>query len=431
MTNWAMIGVFNRVLAASGMITIRGFPTIFGYFFSMRLIRDNPNWTFFPESFRHLAENTHSFWVSSGFLTVVGILAILELAAVRYPDFKEILVQYVDRYAKPIESGIIVLGMVPAAEVQEFQKVIDGAAQMQAASFGGFTVLMMILAGWVTWNLCRIRAEVLETIQEIDPENDLKLQSLSNYLGEIAVAAVFFALIFLPLLALILTVIGGLTGLLFQRLWAKHERNHSHSCAACAAAGKETIVSDCALICPECGTEQPDIRRVGWFGFSGSRPLDGMSPEQHACRLLSAHRCRWCASPLDRSHACPRCGREQWTDELCAFYLGQTDRRCGLLLLLAAFGFVFGLLALILFRPLVVRPLSVHLSEGDRFMVAFVMMFLKLLILILYVLVSLIPVVGALPLLGRYLLVRSKFLRSLERTKAGRHSALEHGITAP
>ena len=308
---------------------------------------------------------------------------------------------------------IIILGMVPAAEVQEVQKLMDGGTQVQAASFGGFTFVMAIAAGSVTWFLCQIRSRVLETIQEIDPENDLKLQSLSNYLGETAVVTIFFAMVFLPVLALILTAIGILTGILFQRLWAKYERNHSHSCAACAAVGKETTVSDCALICPECGTEQPDVRQVGWFGFSGSHPLEGMSMEQHAYRLLAAHRCRWCASPLNHSHVCPRCGRKQWTDELQDYYLRQTDLRGQALLLLAVFGGFFGITALILFRPLAVRPLSVHLNTGDRFMVAFVMMFLKLLVLIL----SIIPIVGALPLLGRYLFIRSKFLQSLERAE--------------
>lgn len=209
-------------------------------------------------------------------------------------------------------------------------------------------------------------------------------------------------------------------GVLFQRLWAWYERRHSHPCTACAAAGKETAVSDCALICPECGTEQPDVRQVGWFGFSGSSPLAGTPPERHAFRLLAAHRCRWCASPLDRGHGCPRCGRGQWTDELRDYYVRQTDLRSGLLLFFALLFFLFPLgglaLVLIFFRPLALRPLSTHLSAGGRFLIGLVMMFLKLLILIPLVLLSTIPWVGLLALLpfaGRYLFVRAKFLRAV------------------
>jgi hypothetical protein len=156
-----------------------------------------------------------------------------------------------------------------------------------------------------------------------------------------------------------------------------------------------------------------------------------MSPERHAFRLLAAHRCRWCASPLDRSHSCPRCGRKQWTDELLASYVRRTDLRCGLLLLIALGSFLFPaaglLLVLILFRPLAVRPLSVHLSAGGRFLTGLVMMYLKLTILIAMVFLSLVPGMGLLALLalvalllpfaGRYLFVRSKFCSTLKRTE--------------
>jgi len=287
---------------------------------------------------------------------------------------------------------------------------------VQTASFGGLAVIVALAAGCVTGFCCRVRSAVLEQIQTIDPEDDLRLQSLSNYLGEIVLLAIFLALVFLPLLALVLTGIGVLAGVLFQRLWAWYERRHSHPCTACAAAGKETAVSDCALICPECGAEQPDVKRVGWFGFSGSDPLDGMSPERHAFRLLAAHRCRWCASPLEQSNVCSKCGREQWTNNLRDYYVLQTDLRSGLLLLIAlgTFAFPFGGLVLVLlfFRPLAVRPLYVHLSAGDRFFTGFVMSFLKLLILVPLVILSLFPLVGLLallPFVGRYIFVRVKF----------------------
>ena len=93
----------------------------------------------------------------------------------------------------------------------------------------------------------------------------------------------------------------------------------------------------------------------------------------------------------------------------------------GLLLLLALGTFAFpvgGLvLVLVLFRPLAVRPLAVHLSAGERFLTGLLMMFLKLLILVPLILLSMFPVVGLLallPFVGRYLFVRAKFLRALE-----------------
>jgi len=421
MTPGIAIGVISQVLALCGLVSIRMFLPVFLYFLAMRLTLAFPNWTMIPEVVRQMAEHTPAWQMSTVFLTVFGVLSVLELAAVRNPDIKTFLVEDFDRYAKPIVSILLACGVMTTAQTLETKKLIDGATMVQTASFGGLTVVMMIAAGCVTGFCCRIRSAVLEQIHAIDPEDDLKLQSLSNYLGEITLGIIFLTLVLLPPLALALTGLGMLTGILFQRLCVWFERKHSHPCAACAAAGRETPVSDCALICPECGAEQSDVRRVGWFGFSGSRPLDGMSPERHAFRLLAAHRCRWCASPLDRSAVCSRCGRRQWTKDLLSYYLLQTDLRSGLLLLLAlgTFAVPFGglVLVLIFFRPLAVRPLFVHLSAGNRFLTALVMMFLKLLILVPLVLLSMLPVVGLLallPFVGRYLFVRAKFLRTIE-----------------
>ena len=117
----------------------------------------------------------------------------------------------------------------------------------------------------------------------------------------------------------------------------------------------------------------------------------------------------------------------------------QTDLRSGLLLLLALGSFaapVGGLLlVLVFFRPLAVHPLSVHLSAGGRFLIGLVIMFLKLLILVPLVFLSMIPGVGLLALLpfaGRYLFVRAKFCRAIERAKEMRaDAARERGVAAP
>ena len=426
-----VIGVINQVLTLSGLASIRLFLPFFLYFLTMRLTLAYPDCTCIPELIRQLAEHTPAWQVSPVFLSILGLLVAAELVAMRNPDVKQFLVEDFDKYAKPFLSMLLIIGVVTPAQEQEVKELINSAEEIRTASFDWFTIAMMLLAGGMTGFCCRIRSAVLENIHAIDPEDDLGLQTLSNYLGEIALLTIFLMLVFLPALALVLTGIGLLTGVCFQRLLEWYERKHSHPCSACAAAGRNTAVSDCALICPECGTEQPDVRRVGWFGFSGSRPLAGMSPERHAFRLLASHRCRWCASPLDRSHTCPRCGREQWTDELLTSYVRRTDLRCGLLLLIAMGSFVFPaaglLLVLILFRPLAVRPLAVHLSAGGRFLTGLVMMYLKLTILVLMVILSMIPGMGLLALLallalllpfaGRYLYVRAKFFGTLKRTK--------------
>lgn len=416
MTASVAIGLISQALALCGVVSIRMFLPVFLYFLTMKLLLVRPNIPLVPDFVRQMAEHTPEWQTSSIFLTVFGILAALELAAMRNPDIKEFLVEDLDRYAKPVVSFLLILRLVTTAQMLGIEELVGGSSAVQTASFGGFVpVVLAVIGGYATWFCCRVRTVALGVIQSIDPDDDLRLQSLCNYLGEIMLLTVFVVLVVLPPLALILTVAGMLAAMCFQRLWIRYEQRHSHPCAACAAAGRETSVSDCALICPVCGTEQPDVRQVGWFGLSGSSPLADLPPDEHAFRLLAAHRCRWCASPLDRSHVCPRCSREQWTDELQEFYVRRTDIRSGLLMSLTIIPFVGTMLALILFRPFAVRPLAVHLSAGGRFMTSLMMTFLKLLLLVPLILLSAVPLLGLLVLLPRYLSVRAKFLRALAR----------------
>ena len=415
MTPAVAIGIISQVLALSGLVSIRMFLSVFLYFLTMRLAIAHPG--HMPEFILQMAKHTPEWQMSYAFLIVLGILAAAEIAAVRNPEIKSFLVEDFDRYAKPIVSALLSGGLATTAQALEVQELLGGAAKVQTASFIGFPLVMMIIAWCATNFCCRIRAVICRLVQAIDPGNGLGLQNLLNYLGELTLLLIFFVLVFLPILALLLTACGVLLGMAFKRLWASYEKSHSHPCPECAADGRETTVSDCALICPKCGAEQKDVRRVALFGFSGTRPLAGLPPERHAFRLLAAHRCRWCASPLDRSHTCGQCKREQWTKELKAFYVKQTDIRAGILFLAALSTFAFPvvslLLMLIFFRPLVLSPLITHLGAGTRFLAAFLTMFLKLLLFFPLLFLSMIPGIGLLvlaPFIIRYIYVRNRFL---------------------
>ena len=418
MNDLASINAISQVLTLGGATSIRGFPVVFVYFLSKFLINNHQDWQFIPEAIRVQAEHSPEWQMNPFFLAILGLLAALELVAIRVPAIKEFLIEDFDRYAKTVLSLLMSLDVITSTQMIEMERLLGGTPMIQTVPLGGIAMSATLVsaAGCETNFLCRIRSSILMVIHSIDPENDLGLQSLSNNVGEIALLITFFVLVILPPLALGLTIIGMLIGIYLQHLQTKYEQRHSHSCAACAATGKETSVSDCALICPECGTEQSNIRRVNWFGLSGTSPLGNMSREQHAFRLLAAHRCRWCASPLNRVHVCPRCGREQWTDEMRTFYVRQTDLLCNRLALSAFLGWWagLGLLALILFRPLVIRPLSVHLSMKDRFLSG---LFLKMLLLLLLLVFFSWNPLAPLPLLIRYHFVKSRFLHALERTK--------------
>ena len=420
----AIIGAIGQILALCGLISIRMFTPAFLYFFMMRLALTHPDSMLASKMLRQFAE--HASWqISPTFLTILGVLSVLELVAIRIPDVKEFLVEDLDQYVKPIMSILVCFGILPPADASVVNELLNDTMQVQTASIGGVIGIIIVAAtgGYVIWICCRIRSAILELIHMIDPENDFWLQSVFNWMGEITVIVIILLLLSLSTLfvALILTFIVMLTGVLFQRLVAGHEQKHSHLCTACAAVGKNTLVSDCALICPECGTKQPDVCRVGWFGLSGNDSIAWMSPEQHAFSLLSAHRCRWCASPLDRSHVCPRCGREQWTKELLTYYVQQTDQWRGPLIPVAI---PSAPLARIILRLWAIRPLNIHLGTGDRFLTGLRMVFFKMILLvlllpfrILLLFFSMIPIVGSptyLLSVWRYNSTRDVFMRTIE-----------------
>ena len=420
MTPMVAIGVISHVLTLCGLVSIRMFLPGFLYFGALRLAVEYPRYA--PELVAKLASQTPAWQISWPFLAVLGLLACAELAAVRNPDIKQFLVEDLDRYVKPVMAILLALGVIDAAQSQTVNHLMGRVVQVQAAAFGGVWLVLALAAGGMTGFCCQIRATVLEKLQAIDPDDSLHLQSISNCLGEAVLIGGVLLVLLSPLLALILTVSSMLAGLYFKRLWDWYETQHTHLCAACSAKGVTTPVANCALICPVCGAEQPDVRRVGWFGFSSTARLEGMPPEKHAFRLLASHRCRWCAAPLDGGTTCGKCGHPQWAESFDRYYVRKTDIRCAVLMMFALACSTFPLgglvLTLILFRPLAVRPLSVHLGGVTRFFASFMAILLKLLLLIPLVILSFIPVIGALaqlPFLARYVFVRRAFLRRVKK----------------
>ena len=201
------IGVISKVLALSGVTSIRMFLPIFLYLLSMRLSLAFPDYA--PEIVRQMAEQTPAWQISYVFLTIFGILAALELAAVREPSIKEFLVEDFDKYAKPVMSCLMTFGLLSSSQSEEIQELLEGTPHVQEAAFGGFAAVMTIVSGAANSFCCRVRAAVLEQLHAMDPENSLGLQTISNWLGEIVLVSLVLLLVVLPILALILTICGA------------------------------------------------------------------------------------------------------------------------------------------------------------------------------------------------------------------------------
>ena len=409
-----VIPAISQILALSGFHSIRMFLPGFIYFLFLRLSIAFPQHA--PETVVKFAEKLPEWQRSWPFLTIYGLLAVAEIIAVRNAELKRFLVQEIDSYAKPIMTVLLAVGIMTNAQVAGTQEIFTPTATVQAGFISLSTLIIVITAffGWsMTEIYCKIRA------------NNAFLNSVTNNLGEVIILSGLLLAIFLPVATIIVMLIGFLSGLFFKYIWKLFELRNMHFCASCQERSVKTRVYNSALICPECGAKQPDVRRVGLFGFSSSAKLDGMSPEKHAFKLLAVHRCRWCATPLGRSSTCKTCHRQQWENSFEKYYVRKIDIRCAILIGLGLLSFLYPLLGLVIlqlfFPPLVLRPLSIHLDRGARFFMTFLQSMLKLLVLILAVLLSTLPVVGLLvivPYLVRYLFIRKSFLRKVREQTA-------------
>ena len=62
---------------------------------------------------------------------------------------------------------------------------------------------------------CKIRSAILEIVYSIDPDNDLYLQTICNYLGEFSLLGLLLIAFVVPQLALVLAVVNFLLALWF------------------------------------------------------------------------------------------------------------------------------------------------------------------------------------------------------------------------
>ena len=114
----------------------------------------------------------------------------------------------------------------------------------------------------------------------------------------IILALALLLLVVLPMAALILTILQLAVIVIGKKWLHEQEKKSSHPCPRCQGP-----TLDSALICPACGAEQGDVRRVGRFGLPTRLPLSERLIKKHCAELLTAKRCRWCATLLESGKA--------------------------------------------------------------------------------------------------------------------------------
>ena len=328
-------------------------------------------------------------------LVVLGLLAVVEGAAARNPDARQLFVE-VDPYIKLGVALAIDLGLADAQSAALLQQLgtAEASPTYLTAGLDGAQMVAVVASLGTFW-LAVLRKRVLTFLMDADDADDLGAQTALVWAEDAMILGGVLALAVFPALAVVLLVaaIVGLLGL--ERATAHLEASWMVDCSDC---GHE--IHPAAPNCPHCGVRrQPrDLSALG-------RPLDRPARPQHGARLLATKRCSHCATRLRSSsleQTCPACGRPAFASPAAvAEYVSAVQRQLPkTLLVCAAFGAIplVGLIpGIIYYRLSLLGGLRRYLPAGRSIATRWLARLLTVVLLAL----QWIPVVGAamLPLL--------------------------------
>ncbi len=323
-----------------------------------------------------------SWFTSDMTLTVLGILAALEVLATKNADIRAAIEQF-DPYVKPTIAFLTHLGVVSATDA----KFIEEASQ---AGYVDYLATFVIVPG--VWFLTQARTALFGLLSEADEDDDIGIQKLISWAEDIGVIGGLVLLVLFPLAMLVLIGIVSGTLVLVRRRAETREQKSKQPCGAC---GQPMYPS--ALACPSCAAKNPSPRAIGFLGQSLDTPAPG--PDAQAYRLVEKKRCPVCAERLtDRTapQDCPACGHRVLADQafVDGYVANVASRVPGVLSICAVLSSipVIGLIpGVIIYRVQLVSPFRRYMPFARR-------MFLKgVVAILLFILIAFqwVPVAGA------------------------------------
>lgn len=324
-----------------------------------------------------------TWFTSDAALVVLGLLAMLELTAERFPESR-ILLEQVHDYLKTGMAVLTYLGVLKSTEQAAVRQMI------RQAGVGDYLPILLVGAG--VFLACTVRHAVLGPLKELDEDDDLGLQRLFRWIEDLWGGLGPVALIVFPLLTLVAFGMAVLLLLLIERRVESRRERANLPCVQC-----ERLIHPSALACPYCHAPVKEPREVGLLGQAKSQPAD---LRWLPYRLVAVKRCPECASRLSRRavhQTCEACGHQLMDDPAFAKeYLAFIDRRvpptCAVCFLLGLIPVLGVIPAVVYYRLTIVAPFRRYIPAGRGLVIRWVV---RLLILVL-VAFQWVPVVGAL-----------------------------------
>ena len=454
-----IVANISGVLALCGIVSFRSFLPTFLLLAIVRFTRDLEGC---PQAILDAAAHVPEPMLSNGIITLFFLLAVAELVANWSETMRQLLEDSdFDRYFKPFYAFVFaIVAGTPLAEAIPVQEAASAAASAASAvtsavSVASAAVTDVVSAAatdavsaaanavsappapeeglpWLAWiwdfimagaasfgtaMLCKFRAQVSSAIRSIDPDNSFHLHTLAKFAEETTWVSVLFVALLLPMLAAVIVVFIMLAGAGFRSLLKVVEKQNSHKCADCGE-----MVHNSAVVCPSCRKEQPlPYRRVGLFALAASSSVnsaDAADVLRHHRRLLSAHRCPLCASPLKDGFVCDRCGAKVWEQGLTRRDLiGRLDTLViGATLagvFLSAVPIVGFVVAVFMLNLMAIGVIQLYEDRFGRIVSRFIFKVVKWTLLLLAIVLSFLPFMGIMllvPYVVRYMWLRKRFL---------------------
>lgn len=309
-------------------------------------------------------------------LAVLGLLALAECFAEKYPELQEML-DSISSTAKLVASGIVALAILP-------DQAVSGPAVQEASVLGsGVTVAGSVGA---TWYLTRVRSSFYTWLRDIDPDDSLGIYGLISWIEDgwgIAGVIAFVIVLFLPFLSILLVGIFLIFVWLIKLLIRRAEDRDKRPCPHCG----EGVLSFAAH-CNRCQQDVPVQKLANWGWFAASTENE----REHRIRMVAINRCPKCADRMKPrtfiQDGCAGCGfqfapHDPWFEE---YREKVVDRARRLFVPLTAVSLIPGAgfaISLVLIRLTLVSPLSIFLPAGKKFGLRWGMRFATILLLLL------------------------------------------------
>lgn len=303
-------------------------------------------------------------------VTLLGVLALLEVAATKSAEARALMAE-VDQYLKSgmaFLSTLAVSGIITAQDREVIEQILSWQEPVRAGL--GDDALGFIVAAFTAGGVylsCIVRRNLLDVLTEADPDDDTMVGGLLSWLED--VWALFGTLLLILFPVVMLALSAALFAFIALLQW-RAKRKEEQSKVACSSCG-ETMYR-CAVRCPSCQAENPEIYAVGWLGQS----KDTLAPDPggQPVRLTQKQRCPVCAvhlEPRRMRQRCPACRYELFESEADSkAYLGALDRRypkvllvTGLLSLIPIVGLIP---AIMVYRLRLIAPLRRYLTLARR-----------------------------------------------------------------